>query len=133
MYYRYTRTETPMSDWGHAMFAADKDSVDGCYGDVAWEYDGSQSVDINNLADLIASKWAEDSESGLVPDGYEMYAPDEISAEFNPQDIVMSAGAWDNGELTQWFWDRIADPMGISAIITSDGAIVFDEGLIKAA
>lgn len=130
MYYRFTNKTTPMSDYGHAMFAEDRDSVCDCYGNHEWLYDGSNGTSIEDLKDAIISAWDDDAEIGLLPNGY-----DDVSAEdayncFNPDDIVMSAGAWDDGDVLTWFWERIAEPMGISAVITSDGAIVFDTDLI---
>ena len=57
---------------------------------------------------------------------------EDIYNEFNPEDIVMSAGAWDS-ELVTWFGDVILAKHDIKAVITNDGAIVFDPALIKRA
>lgn len=133
MYHRFTSKNTPMSDWGHAMFAEDRDAVCDCYGDVEWLYDGSGAVAIEDLKDVIVSKWEADAEMGLLPEGYENLDAMDAYDCFAPDDIVMSARAWDCGEALMWFCERIAEPMDISAVITNDGAIVFDEGLIVAA
>lgn len=133
MYHRFTRKSTPMSDYGHAMFAEDRDMVSQCYGDHEYLYDGSNGTSIEDLKDTIISAWGEDAEMGLLPIGYGDVSAEDAYNCFNPDDIVMSAGAWDDGDALVWFWERIAEPMGISAITTSDGAIVFDESLIKVA
>lgn len=133
MYYRFTRKDTPMSDWGHAMFAEDRDMVAQCYGTNEYLYNGVASTEITDLHDIIVQAWEEDAKLGMLPIGYEDLDAETVYSCFNPDDIVMSAGAWDCGEAVEWFWERIAEPMGISAVITSDGAIVFDADLICAA
>ncbi len=122
-----------MSDWGHAMFAEDRDSVCDCYGENEYLYDGSNSTNIEDLKDAIISTWKEDAEMGLLPIGYDDVSAEDIYDCFNPDDIVASAGAWDDGDVLTWFWERVGERMDISAIITNDGAIVFDRDLIKAA
>lgn len=133
MYSRFTRRPNPMSDWGHAMFAADRDSIMGCYGDHEWIYSGDGAADVSDLRIAIVQKWDEDLEMGIAPIGYEDLTGEEVAELFDPSDIVESAAAWDCAEAVAWFWDRIADPMGIPAVITADGAIVFDAALIEAA
>lgn len=133
MYHRFTSKDTPMSDWGHAMFAEDRDMVAQCYGSNEYLYDGKAGIDIADLKDAITQAWEEDAETGMLPVGYEDLDAETAYGCFNPDDIVMSAGAWDCGEALEWFCERIAEPMGIPAVITSDGAIVFDADLICAA
>lgn len=55
----------------------------------------------------------------------------DLLNSFNPADIVNSAEAWDNGELVQWIHEQILEPNNIYAVITNNGAIVFDKDLIK--
>lgn len=129
-YYRFSNSETPMSDYGHAMFAAKEDSVSG-YGENEYTYDGKNAVPIESLKDIIVKKWDETIENGMEPIGYENLTGEEVYQEFDPSDIVMSAQAWDNGELLTWFYENVALENDITAVTTKDGAIVFDENLIK--
>lgn len=126
MYYRYSNSENPMSDWGHAMFVDDEFASEN-YGDILYTYDGTDSVDIEDLHDIFISEW----NKGIIPSGFDEFDAEEIFNEFNPEDIVMSAGAWDNSELVTWFGDFILFKHDIRAILTNDGAIVFDPTLIK--
>lgn len=130
-YYRFTN-RGPMSDWGHAMFSDNEDSV-GHYGANKYTYDGLGAVDIRDLKDLFDAEWNLSAENGLLPQGYEEMGAEEIFGAFNPDDIVMSAQAWDDPELSTWFCENIAIGNDIKAVITNDGCIVFDEDLIKEA
>ena len=56
---------------------------------------------------------------------------EDFADMFNPSDIVDSAYAWDNEELTEWFYNHVAEPNKIGGVKTSDGAIVFDKDLIR--
>lgn len=128
-YYRFTDKDTVMSDWGHAMFATDREMVAQCYGCHEYHYNGHKAVAIETLYPVIAAEWETSKEFGLLPNGYEDVSADQICKAFNPDDIVMSAGAWDDGDLYQWFCDHIEAPYDISAVTTNDGAILFDESL----
>jgi len=140
LYYRFTDDENdPISDVGHAMFAANRDRISqGNYGSICYTLDGKHCVPIDSLYDDIVTTWDNDRED------YFEYTPNmedrnywltidghTIVDLFNPDDIVDSAGAWDSVDLTYWFWERIAEPKNIMAISTKDGAICFDPELIK--
>lgn len=135
--YRYTNRESPMSDFGHAMF------VDNEYSSEMYGREGANRyiVDQNNLRDIsdfydeIAEKISEQYENGTLPLEIDRIiengtSADDIAHSFNPDDIVMSADAWDNGDLTQWFYENIAEPNDVYGFKTNDGAIVFDENMI---
>lgn len=137
-YYRYTNKNSPnspMSDWGHAMLAEDERKVE-FYGENKYTYDGSGAVHISELRDEIIETWDSDREDefysccDFAGFGYEDIPGEEIYENFNPSDIVDDAGGFDNDEV-QWLWERILAPKGIMAVITYDGAVVFDEDLIK--
>ena len=132
MYYRYSNSENPMSDWGHAMFVDNEDSSStyGCY---LFLYNGSESVNIEDLKDVITNAWNKSADNFTLPFGYENIDAEDIFNAFNPEDIVMSADGWDNGDLLTWFCEFVAIANDIKAIITNDGAIVFDSELIKRA
>ena len=130
MYYRCCRSLNPMSDWGHAMFAESRELTEG-YGEYEFIYEGISSVDINDLSKEITDAWNRTKESCVEPLGFEEVDSEEIMKLFNPDNICNSAGAWDCYELLSWFCEQIAIPMGIRAVTTCDGAVVFDESLIK--
>lgn len=130
MYYRRSVSTNPMSDWGHAMFAENQDSILS-YGENEFTYNGEHGVELSSLHDIIVSEWEKAQENFMCPVGFDDIEAEEIYSEFNPEDIVMSAGAWDCAELIAWFCDNIAIPNDIQAVITCDGAIVFDSSLIQ--
>ena len=135
-YYRRTDGDSPLSDWGHAMLCDDLDNIEG-YGDNLYAFDGSDAPHIADLKDDIIEAWDYDRTHGFTGDfgssideAYWQQIPGEdIYQQFNPRDIVDSAEAWDS-ELTQWIYDRVLDPRSIMAVLTYDGAIVFDEQLL---
>lgn len=139
--YRYTnRKENVMSDWGHAMFADDPDASAhyGRMNQTRYRVDNDLLTGIGELKGQVAAKLNEQYENKdwrLPPDLEqamdEGVSAEELAEEFDPQEIVMSAGGWDNGEFMQWFWDNIAEPQEIKGVKTNDGAIVFDESLIE--
>lgn len=128
-YYRFTNKDTVMSDWGHAMFVADNEDIVSSYGCYEYLYNGASGVYIESLYPVIATVWDKCAECGTLPIGYDDIDAHDACKMFNPDDIVMSAGAWDDGDLLTWFCEYVAIPNDISAIITNDGAIVFDAAL----
>lgn len=118
-----------MSDWGHAMFVDNEFSSEN-YGDILYTYDGTDGIDIEYLHEIIVNEWNKTVDKCMEPIGFEGIDAEDIYNEFNPDDIVMSAGAWDS-ELVTWFGDVILANHDIKAVITNDGAIVFDPALIK--
>lgn len=131
-YYRFSNNENPMSNWGHAMFAEDRAHVEH-YGEYEYHYHGDHSVNIEDIRDLIIDAWNQTVEGCMEPIGFEEYDAEAIYNEFNPEDIVMSAQAWDCAELIEWFCENVAIANDITAVITNDGAIVLDADLIKRA
>ena len=142
MSYRIAGEDSPMSDYGHAMFADDPSSyiaaeinlLRGSRGIYAVRHD--LLTDINDLKKEIAKRWDEDRDDAfdnapMITDEYlEGVTGEEIAEEFDPKDIVDSAAAYDNYELTQWFYDRVIEPGEIAGVKTSDGAVVFDDSAI---
>lgn len=144
--YRGKAGNSPLSDWGTAMFSDDGGKA--YFPDTLNQYienprkgyyvNKSELVDVDSLSDEIWNKWREDWENGTLEDEYGMdylteeqaLDKEEILSEFNPDDIVDSARAYDNAEFVKWFYDRIIEPKGIAGVNTSDGAVVFDENVI---
>jgi hypothetical protein len=137
MYYRTVKkSNSPMSDWGHAMFS---DHIDPWQGEPNYTYDGSQAVNVLDLSDEIKAKWNQCLEDGYFGDSIDPNAEaamlgvsaDDAADQFAPKDIISSAQAFDDADWTTWFCENIVEPNGIKAVLTPDGAIVFDESLIK--
>lgn len=133
MYYRFYGPKSPMSDCGHAMFAANRDRVDH-YGPAEYHYDGRDGVKVEDLYDLIREAWADESARPYDRDGlgyYRTLSADDICGCFTPTDIVDGADGFDCGELNQWLWERVLYPQSIYAVLTPDGAVVYEEALIE--
>ena len=135
-YYRYTNQNTPISDWGHALFAENEEEVKH-YGENKYTFN-DKTKDIADLKDVIAKAWEEDRINGFNGDfgnmadieHWQEFDGEEIANEFDPEDIVDAAQAWDT-ELVMWVWERILGPNGIYAVATYNGAVVFDEDIIE--
>jgi len=129
-YYRFTVNETAMSDWGHAMFAEDRDTVSDCYGENEFRFSSEDAVSVEDINDDIISQWEEDRKNWLVPLDYEYLTGEQIAKSANPVNIVNGAELYDT-EVVEWLYNRVLAPKSIMAITTNDGAVVFDESLIK--
>ena len=146
-YHRYTSNpDKPMSDWYHAMFSdsVEKINYNSYYGCNAWVFvPNEKTAHVDDLMEQIKQAWEKElalyEERGFYShsDGNDIeywlqegYDADTIAASFNPEKIVNSADAWDS-ELMIWFYNRIAKPNGLDAVITDDGAVVWNENLIK--
>lgn len=131
MYYRYTHSKNPMSDYGHAMFAANRGRVEGgTYGEYEHHYDGTDGVRIEDLYDLIREAWADEA-TRPADAYYASLTAEQVCACFTPEDIVDGADGFDSGEMLTWLWEQVCEPEGIMALLTPDGAIVFDRALIE--
>jgi len=139
-YDRWTNAKTPMSDYGHAMFAKSYSS-DGAvnrgskFGDTLYIYYGKGSIGFSELKKEIKNIWNEYWDENDIKisnlDYLKDYSPDQIIETFNPKNIVDDAEAYDNPEMLAWLWDNVLEPNDINAVITNDGAVVFDRDLIE--
>ncbi|ALS22281.1 hypothetical protein [Paenibacillus naphthalenovorans] len=133
-YYRFTNSNSPMSDWGHAMFAEDRYKVEN-YGKNEYTITSDKTVDIYDIKDLIINKWIECQENeyfgSLSETGYWLTVDaEEIFESFNPTNIVDSAEGYDH-DIVCWLWEMVLEPNNIMAVRTYDGAVCFDEELIE--
>ena len=55
------------------------------------------------------------------------YSIDDVIGDFFPDNIIISAQAYDQPGWITWLWERILEPKNIKGIRTPDGAIVFDD------
>ena len=124
MYYR--RAKQVMSIWGHAMMVEDREADTEAYEGKLYCYDGREGTRVEDLHDAIVAAWNE----GNVPEDYEDVSAEEIVGSFNPRNIIDNAEAYDDAALLTWFWENVLEPAGIYAVLTRDGAVVFDEELI---
>ena len=125
---------TPMCDIGYAMFVRDdiiEDEQMSIYGPHKWIYIGTP-IHIVDLFEEIMDAW-EECPCRDQYGHYESVSGGEIAMLANPNKIVETAGLWDDWDLVHWIWEHVLEPKGIFAIETNDGAIVFDEQLIKRA
>ena len=140
---RWTDSTDGMSRAGYAMFSrqasiAQEAERGSRSGKTLYIYYGKDAVyaDSERFQGLLKS--ALDNEMGKkrpsAPDELlEAYEenPEDTLALFDPQDIVMSAEAYDNEEWVEWLSEWVLAPNDINAIITADGALVFDERLFE--
>lgn len=136
LYYRYTDKNNPMSDWGHAIFAANQDKVIN-YGNNGYTLDGSITVDIYDLKELIISEFTDWQEANKENNWDDIYyfahkiTPEKFFKSFAPADIVSCAEAYDHDFYITWLWENICLPYNIMAIHTPDGAVCFNESIIN--
>ena len=129
--YRRYDESSPMSRAGYAMMADDAYSVE-TYGEKLVAVRQSELRPISEFQDKIAEAWERDKENEALPYELKFYNSDmsgeEVAAAFDPEDIVMSADAWDNEDMVMWAYEKVFD--GVPGVKTRDGAIVFDENLL---
>lgn len=114
-YHRYHNKERGYSDVPWMMFAEDESAVSRGYGKYHFTADDKGAVDADRLYMDIAD--------ALDDAGFDL--PDEI--EVSVEDIVNSAGIWDDADAVQVIWDKVLEPAGITKVRTQNGLIVFDE------
>jgi hypothetical protein len=135
LYYRGTKSNNPMSDWGHAMFVDDYENSYSGLGH-EWAFDGSLATPITSLKDKIIAAWGKTLENGYYygfssddNDYFMTLSAEEVFDSFNPDDIVDSADGFDSA-LVSWLSEMVLMPNEIYAVTTQDGAVVFDASLI---
>lgn len=146
-YHRYTHSSNnPMSDWGHAMFADSVDKVNyhHHYGHNAWVFEPTaNTAHIDDLADEVKAAWVSEldkyAECGCYSSDCgdditywldEGLDADELVSLLNPDSIVNTAAAWDC-DLGIWFFSKVAEKHNLDAVLTNDGAIVWNAETIK--
>ena len=129
----------------HAMFMSAKDPPDAInmldsYGNNLFELFPTTSKEYPRAESLnkdIYKALGRSYRSGEMP--YEMRgilqegngSARKIANEFNPTEIVDSAGAYDNPTMFDWFWDHVAEKKGLKGVLTNDGAVAFDRDNIS--
>ena len=131
---RNNNSDSPDNGVGYSMFAEDEHSVEH-YGNNHWIlpegnnekriYAGSS--EFKNVLNgwLNDNKSLLESEFGRSDDEF----IDSLIEEANPDDIVDSAGFWDNEKLVRYFSEEVLAPNGWEIVETRDGAISFNDEL----
>lgn len=124
-----------MSRAGYAMFA-DNPTDMSSYGPETWAVRHRDLVPISDYFDKIAETWEQDKESGVLDimlsgDNWQLMesSGEEAAQMFDPEDIYITADAWDNEDMVQWVVDRVFN-FDVPGVKTQDGAIVFDESIL---
>jgi len=125
-----------MSRAGFALFVSDEkrgpeETLDflKSYGPNTWAYDGTgNALHANKLISLCIAAW-ENEDSRPCSFEADKFEDGEWERLLNPEDIVDSAGIYDIPELHCWLWANVLEPMQVDAIITQDGAIVYNDSL----
>lgn len=129
--YRSHRGSSPMSRAGYAMFSDFPDATVQ-YGDHQYAVYKNDLDSVDKFKKKIATAWERTVDSGNIPYGLEYLSEssgEEIAELFDPQDIIMSADAWDNEDLVEWAFDSgLFD--GAHGVNTNDGAVVWDRDYI---
>lgn len=131
-YHRYTRGKSADTGPGYMMFSNDQTRVENAYGKnhhTTNEFDFDKD-EIANSEDLVGEIESALNEETDVLEDLGATAS-ELAAEASPDDIVDSAGLWDNQDLVMKVWEKVLEPRGIKAVKTPDGLIVFDPKKIK--
>ena len=129
--YRRYNGNNEMSRAGYAMFA-DNPAENETYGNNLSVVKHEDLTPISEFQEEIKSAWENAVESNSLPaelEYMENASGEEVADMFDPEDIVMSAGAWDNEDLVQWAFEQgIFDD--VRGVKTSNGAIAFDKSVI---
>lgn len=121
VYKRNTRRKhTPANAVPWQMFVKGIDNELDNYGDYTYYATDAGAIPIGELMPRIQE---------LAEEFYGNTLPDE---EIDPQDIVMSAGIWDDMEFVQYLWDNYLEDIlyqtgRMPAIVTNDGMLVMGE------
>ena len=131
---RNNNSDSPDNGVGYSMFAEDEHSVEN-YGNNHWIlpegnnekriYAGSSEFKNALNGWLNDNKPLLESEFGRSDDEF----IDSLIEEANPDDIVDSAGFWDNEKLVRYFSEEVLAPNGWEIVETRDGAISFNDEL----
>lgn len=134
LYYRAYASDNPMARGGYAMFAEDP-YVGEAYGGDHPRMFSVAAEDLTPISEIrdsiIEARHNTDENAPWELEDFADVDDDEFADLFDPEDIVISADAYDNEDLVAWLWENVLEPRDIVGIETYDGAIVFDPDLIK--
>ena len=140
-FFRRTQGDDPMNvSW--AMFADDEEAVSH-YGKNAWRLSDEETPDgwvdaSSEEYENAVRAWARENPDDL--DDLKRYGDGFIDADSfieqivdgaNPDDIVESAGIFDNPDWLESFWEHVMAANGWDTVKTYDGAVTFDPEKIR--
>lgn len=130
-YHRFTNGGPMNKNVGHAMFAdGDPERVEH-YGRNYHSFDPQDLPDAA-VIDSDNGRFVDALRSALENSGdWSEKEIDSLLDEASPDDIVDTAGLWDDQDLVSLVWEKVMEPNGWLAVKTPDGAIVFDESAIR--
>ncbi len=141
IYHRFTNTDTALSRSGYAMFAEEAESVRS-YGrnhfGITQEnlrksnsiYAGSEKFKGLLLSALYDNKDEQViSELDVNNDIDRLF--EDLLKEANPEDIVNTAGLWDNEDLVEIIYRDVIEKNDIDVVETQDGILVFNDKIIS--
>lgn len=132
---RNNNPSSPENDVGYSMFADSAERI-GHYGNVPWEFSPS-SVSPSEILDARDARVQREIARQLLKDkdlvrSYGAH-PRDLAKTANPDDIVNSAGLWDAPDLVSHLYERYLGQMGYKAVITNDGAVLFEPSAARKA
>ncbi|MGE9986717.1 hypothetical protein, partial [Desulfovibrio sp. SGI.169] len=123
--------ESPDNDVGFTMWAyGDSERVRHYSGDdytKMWGINLKDAPNISDFYDAISARWDADHEKGTLPSSLEeTYGDaDEFLKYIDPDNIVDSAGVWDDLDAVDWLGEFFEE-IGVDTIRLWDGAISFN-------
>lgn len=134
--YRFSNSENPMSEMGHAMFADSEGNVEH-YGQNRYVVDANKLTSFDDVKPLIEKAYDEaaaddfDSMKNFDIDEYSYQDKGAFVDSFDPEDIIDNADGYDNPGMSAWLYEYVLEPNGIAGIRTQNGGVVYDESLIQ--
>lgn len=134
--YRFSNSENPMSEMGHAMFADSEGNVEH-YGQNRYAVDANKLTSFDDVKPLIEKAYDEaaaddfDSMKNFDIDEYSYQDKGAFVDSFDPEDIIDNADGYDNPGMNAWLYEYVLEPNGIAGIRTQNGGVVYDESLIQ--
>jgi hypothetical protein len=140
-YHRCTNSESPLSEWGHAMFSAGLEEVRHYGRNHFLIEDEGTAPHISEFFPLIRDRIIADIETGDFDSDFDYFRhilKNEETLETFLEcyscgclgGIVNSAGAWDCW-YGVWIAFHVLDELGVYTVVTDNGAVSFDVAAIK--
>lgn len=131
-YFRRSRNAaTPDNGAGYSMFVGkDPDLVEG-YGKHLWGLN-SDDIPAGSVIDTQSQEFRRGAYKALRNEGVDRDAAKSLVSEAAPENIVNSAGMWDDPQSVQTVWDKYLSKKGVLGASTPDGFILFDPKYAKA-
>lgn len=128
---RSQNAKSPDNGAGYSMFVADDpDLVEG-YGKNLWHLN-SDDVPAKSVIDTQSPEFRKGAYKALRLDDVDRDTARALVNEAAPEDIVNSAGMWDDPQSVQAVWDKYLEKKEALGVKTPNGFILFDPSYAKA-